>query len=78
MAGKVQGVVKVHEELCKQCGLCISVCPKGILAFSKTKINAKGYRPVELTNPEECIGCAFCALMCPEGALEVYMKLPTA
>ena len=46
------------EELCKGCGLCVTACPKKILAISKTKLNHKGHAPVELTKPEECVGCA--------------------
>ena len=53
------------EELCKGCGLCADACPKHILLLSRTRLNQKGYSPVELTEPEKCTGCAFCATMCP-------------
>ena len=59
------------EDVCKGCGLCVSVCPKKILALSKTKLNKKGHSPVELTKPEECVGCASCALMCPDCVIKV-------
>ena len=39
-----------QEDRCKGCGLCESVCPKGIIALSKEKINAKGYHPAEITD----------------------------
>ena len=32
----------IDETLCKGCGLCARACPKGIIALSGTKINAKG------------------------------------
>ena len=38
------------EELCKGCGLCVTACPKKILAISKTKLNHKGHAPVELVS----------------------------
>ena len=59
------------EELCKGCGLCANACPKHILFLSKTRLNQKGYSPVELTEPEKCTGCAFCATMCPDCVITV-------
>ena len=47
------------EELCKGCGLCVTACPKKILALDST-VNAKGYHPAGITNQEECIGCTSC------------------
>ena len=60
-----------REEICKGCGLCVNACPKQILALSMTRLNQKGYSPVELTKPEECIGCASCAMMCPDCVITV-------
>ncbi len=58
-------------DLCKGCGLCVNACTKGLLKIATDKINAKGYSPVELTDPEKCIGCAFCATMCPDCIIKV-------
>ena len=63
--------VMINELLCKGCGLCVRACPKGVLALSKTKLNAKGYHPAEPVNPEECIGCASCARTCPDVAIRI-------
>lgn len=60
----------INEARCKGCGLCITVCPKQILALSD-KINEKGYNPVMMTDQEKCIGCAFCATMCPDTVIKV-------
>ena len=50
---------------CKGCGLCVNVCPKGVLSIAADRINQKGHHPVVALKPEACIGCAFCATMCP-------------
>ena len=60
-----------QTDRCKGCGLCVSACPKGLLALSKDKINQKGHHPVEITDQEKCVGCAFCATMCPDCIIEV-------
>ncbi len=63
--------VMINELLCKGCGLCVRACPKGVLALSKEKLNAKGYHPAEPVNPENCIGCASCARTCPDVAIRI-------
>ena len=63
--------VTFKEDLCKGCGLCVTACPKNILAVSRTRLNKKGHAPVEQIDPEKCIGCAFCAMMCPDCVITV-------
>ena len=63
--------VTFKKELCKGCGLCITACPKKIIALSKDEINQKGHHPTEITDQEKCIGCAFCATMCPDCVITV-------
>ena len=63
--------VTFKTDLCKGCGLCVSACPKGILAIAAEQINAKGYSPAVMTEQEKCIGCAFCATMCPDCVITV-------
>ncbi|MCQ2552856.1 MAG: 4Fe-4S binding protein [Clostridia bacterium] len=59
------------ENLCKGCGLCVNACPKNVLKLSTAKLNAKGYTPVEMANPDDCSGCACCATMCPDCVITV-------
>lgn len=61
----------VNVNKCKGCGLCVTVCPKKIIAMSTEHLNAKGYFPAELLDAEQCIGCAMCAIMCPDCAIVV-------
>lgn len=62
--------VTFNRDLCKGCGLCADACPKKIIALTG-EINAKGYHPAGVTDPEQCIGCAFCATMCPDCVITV-------
>ena len=59
------------RDRCKGCELCVSVCPKKILALG-TGTNVKGYRVAECVDQETCIGCASCAKMCPDSVISVY------
>jgi 2-oxoglutarate ferredoxin oxidoreductase subunit delta len=67
-----KGDVVIAMELCKGCGVCITGCPKGVLALGK-EVNNKGYKHLAKVN-DECIGCANCAVLCPDGVLTVYRQ----
>ncbi len=69
-----KGIVKFNEERCKGCELCVTVCPKKILALHKIKFNKKGYHPAGAADPDSCTGCGSCAIMCPDGVISVYRK----
>ncbi len=60
-----------ERDKCKGCELCVSVCPKNILALD-TVTNKKGYFPAVCTDEEACIGCASCAKICPDSIISVY------
>lgn len=61
----------INENICKGCEMCVNACPKKIIALAKGRINAKGYHPAEVTEPDKCTGCASCAMMCPDVAITV-------
>jgi 2-oxoglutarate ferredoxin oxidoreductase subunit delta len=63
--------VKIDEEKCKGCQLCIYNCPLNLLKESK-RLNKKGIYVVELDfSKGQCIGCKQCAIICPEQAIEI-------
>ena len=66
-----KNTVTFNEDNCKGCGLCVSACPKNIVAMAADRMNAKGFHPAGLTDPEACTGCAFCATMCPDVVITV-------
>lgn len=61
----------IDAAVCKGCGLCVDVCPKGILLLEEKHLNAKGYAPAVVTDASICTGCAACAVICPECAIRV-------
>ncbi len=69
-----KGLVIIDEDRCKGCDLCVVACPKQALQLAEGRFNAKGYRPVELANPEACNGCAICATICPDVVFTVYRR----
>lgn len=66
------GDVVINTERCKGCGVCITGCPKNVLAMS-TDVNSKGYN-YSMKVSDGCIGCANCAVLCPDGVITVYRK----
>ena len=66
--------VTFQTDRCKGCELCISVCPKQILALDKSSANAKGYYPAAVTDQGACIACASCARICPDSVISIYKE----
>ena len=63
--------VTFKTDLCKGCGLCVSVCPKKILELDASVISEKGYHPVKCIDESQCVGCQSCMTMCPDIAIQV-------
>jgi 2-oxoglutarate ferredoxin oxidoreductase subunit delta len=64
--------IKINEDKCKGCVLCVEVCPHGLVRQEKS-INDQGYQYVVLDDPDgKCTGCTVCAIVCPDMCIEVY------
>ena len=59
--------VEVFENLCKACGICISLCPAKVFVASPD-----GKACVE--HEDACSGCLSCELHCPDFCVEVEAK----
>lgn len=59
----IRKIIKVDEELCTGCGLCIPTCPEGALQI----IDGKARMISDLF----CDGLGACIGHCPEGAISV-------
>jgi 2-oxoglutarate ferredoxin oxidoreductase subunit delta len=68
-----RGRVVIDLERCKGCALCTSACPQDVLVMAHEVLNAHGYHPARLQDPNRrCTGCGLCAVICPDACLTVY------
>lgn len=65
--------ITIDETVCKGCGLCVSVCPRHAMGLAE-HINARGFHPAVLTDPDSCTGCAQCAIMCPDVCIGIVKE----
>ncbi|MEA3351504.1 MAG: 4Fe-4S binding protein [Chloroflexota bacterium] len=70
----VKGWIEVDELYCKGCELCVSACPKGVIALDMEHLTPKGYHPAQLID-DGCTGCGICAVVCPDAAIAVYREV---
>jgi 2-oxoglutarate ferredoxin oxidoreductase subunit delta len=59
-----KGRVIVFGKWCKECGLCVAFCPRGVLGRAKDGGTI-------VVNPDECTACRWCELHCPDFAITV-------
>lgn len=64
----------IAADRCKGCGLCVDVCPKGVLALDVEVVNPLGYHPARLIDAAACTSCALCARICPDAIFTVYAR----
>jgi NAD-dependent dihydropyrimidine dehydrogenase PreA subunit len=55
--------LQVFEEKCVRCGLCLEVCPHGVLSLNGGK--------VQIEDRDACMECGACMQNCPAGAITV-------
>lgn len=59
-------IVKIDEELCDGCGVCISPCAEGALKLEDGK--------AKVIREELCDGAGVCIGVCPTGALSLEVR----
>ena len=68
-----RGMLRVNEEECKGCGLCVEACPPNAITLGE-QLNRHGYRTARYAG-KGCSGCGICFLACPEpGAITVFRR----
>jgi len=72
------GLPVIDREKCTACGVCVSACPKSIIALTPTakkvhiRCSSRDKGPVVKKACElGCIACGLCVKGCPEGAITV-------
>lgn len=64
MSGTItRQIVRIDEDLCTGCGLCVSPCAEGAIEVRNGK--------AVVVREELCDGAGFCLGVCPEGALTI-------
>lgn len=57
---------------CRDCSICVTVCPRGAITREERPGNKFEY----VADPEKCIGCGFCAQACPCGIWLITPNTP--
>ncbi len=66
-----RGLLKIDENECKGCGLCVEACPPKVIRIGDS-LNHCGYRAAIYIGAG-CTGCGICFMACPEpGAITVF------
>jgi ferredoxin len=55
--------LKLDDDLCIGCGVCLTVCPHAVLRSEAKK--------VAINHPDACMECGACAMNCPTDAIQV-------
>lgn len=67
MTPKNDEPIHIFSSWCKQCGICIAICPKKVL-----EKGPDGYPYA--ARPEDCILCGMCDVHCPDYAITLQAK----
>jgi NAD-dependent dihydropyrimidine dehydrogenase PreA subunit len=73
---KDRGLLRVDQNECKGCGLCVEACPPKVILMGE-QLNHYGYRTASYAGAG-CTGCGICFMVCPEpGAITVMRAIKT-
>ncbi|RME40569.1 MAG: ferredoxin family protein [Deltaproteobacteria bacterium] len=57
--------IRIAEECCRGCRLCLDVCPVEVFGFDEARERA------QVVAADDCIACLSCAFICPATAIEL-------
>jgi 2-oxoglutarate ferredoxin oxidoreductase subunit delta len=56
--------IAIRKERCKGCNVCVTFCPKKILALDLLAM-------IYITDDGACVQCGRCEMLCPDFAIRV-------
>lgn len=59
--------IKINKDRCKNCGICVVLCPKNVLKQNITE-------EVIVDDISKCSGCLLCEFECPDLAIEIIKE----
>ena len=62
----LRSIVRIDEELCNGCGVCVAPCAEGAIVIVDGK--------AKVVEEELCDGAGFCLGVCPTGALSLETR----
>lgn len=62
----VRQIVRIDEDLCNGCGVCVGPCAEGAIVMQDGK--------AKVIREELCDGAGFCLGVCPTGALTLEVR----
>jgi 2-oxoglutarate ferredoxin oxidoreductase subunit delta len=68
LAVRVRAGIFVDPTLCKQCGICIEICPRDV--FESSPDGA-----LVVARLDDCNGCRSCELHCPDFAIRIAQSM---
>ena len=69
-----RGLLRVDQNECKGCGLCVEACPPKVIRMGE-QLNHYGYRTAGYAG-SGCTACGICFMVCPEpGAITVMRAI---
>jgi 2-oxoglutarate ferredoxin oxidoreductase subunit delta len=57
--------ISIDKSGCRECSLCVEICPTEVLGMSANE------RAASVARPGDCIGCTSCEYLCPSRCLRV-------
>ena len=71
-----RGKVRIDQDECKGCGLCVDSCPPKVL-YLAPELNSYGVHAGQYKG-EGCTGCGICFYCCPEPGAITVLRIKAA
>lgn len=66
--------LRIHQETCQGCGLCVERCPVGALKLEDSSLATNKKGKAAVLDPTRCLGCGVCVHKCPSDSLILELR----